>query len=622
MIKVLDSKTIDKIAAGEVVERPGSIVKELLENALDAGANAVSVEIKKGGTELIRVTDNGSGIPRSEVRKAFLPHATSKLNTIEDLLSLTSLGFRGEALSSIAAVSRVELLTKEKNDPLGTRYVIEGGTEVSFEEAGIPDGTTLIIRDLFYNTPARKKFLKSPSTEGAHISSLMEEFAMVRPDISFKFSMNNDLRLVTTGSGDCKDVIYRIYGKDISESLLPVSASDKGMTLEGFIAKPYASRSSRALENYFVNGRYIRNEVISGAIEDGYTGLLMQHRFPFTCLKLTVSSEDVDVNVHPRKMEVKFSDGPSVYSFIRDAVKETLSGKEFINDVTLEKEESVKEEPLPSSAAPEPFEIKTPATVTVVREEPTYDTYEDSGLEATEIEETSYDTVTVPQEETIPDPENSDFSEDITGKQQDLFEEKILSRDALSDYRLIGQIFNTYLIIEYHDEMLLIDQHAAHEKVNFERFMKAFKERNVMTQNLNPPMILTLDGEHRDILERFLDRFTEMGFEIEPFGGNDFAVRTVPYNLYGLSDKDVLNALLDELNDGKEDTDISIIYDKIASMSCKSAVKGGNKISPEEAEVLIRELMSLKDPYTCPHGRPTVIKMSRQELEKQFGRIV
>lgn len=626
MIKVLDSKTIDKIAAGEVIERPSSVIKELLENAIDAGATAVSIEIKKGGIDYIRVTDNGEGIDKNEVRTAFLPHATSKLKRIEDLFTIESLGFRGEALPSIASVSKVELLTKTVNEPVGFRYVIEGGTEVSFEEAGLPDGTTFIVRDLFYNTPARRKFLKTDSTEAGHITSLVEEIAMANSGVSVKYTANGRNILVTRGNNDLKEVIYRIYGREIADSLIQVNEKSGNMTLEGFISKPVVARNSRAMENYFVNSRFVKDETIERAIEDGYSGFLMQHRFPFTVLKLTVSPEDIDVNVHPRKMEIKFSEGPAVYEFIRESVRKSLSNREFINSFTLDKDEPVIKAPAAPVKAPEPFENKY-----IVKEEVTYDSSEDTvpghGELFNEQEE-----VTLPEEKgvkirnsdtlIVKETPSEEFKEDITGTQEDFFDEKILSKDAFSEYRIVGQLFNTYWIIEYKDQMLLMDQHAAHEKVNFERFMKQFKERSVITQNLNPPIILTLDGKHREILERFLIRFTEMGFEIEPFGGNDFAVRTVPYNLYGLNDNEVLTALLDELSEGTRDEDISLIYDKIASMSCKSAVKGGYDLSYEEAENIIKELLTLKDPYTCPHGRPTIIKMSKYELEKKFKRIV
>ncbi|MBQ9549433.1 MAG: DNA mismatch repair endonuclease MutL [Lachnospiraceae bacterium] len=633
MIQVLDSKTIDKIAAGEVIERPASIVKELLENAVDAGATRISVDIKNGGIDEIRVSDNGSGIERKEVRTAFLPHATSKLRSIEDLFILKSLGFRGEALPSIASVSRVKLFTKTEGDNVGIKYVIEGGTELSFEEAGVPDGSTFIVNDLFFNTPARRKFLKSANTEAGHISTLVEETALSNPDISIKYSISGSNRLYTSGNGDLKEVIYRIFGREISESLLPLKASSGDMILTGFISKPIIARSSRAMENYFVNSRYVKDNIISKAIEDGYAGFLMQHKFPFTVLMLQLPSENVDINVHPRKMEIKLSDGSAVYEFIRKAVRDTLSNREFINDFDFEKEKSPKERDTEAPAkAPEPFEAVNAVTYTENSEKPLSlfkeETVYDAGTSAQIIPKKREDERPSPvSPDTIDGTEAAPlekpfFDDGVKGSQLDLFEEKILSRDASKEFKIVGQIFETYWIIEFRDEMLLIDQHAAHEKVNYESFLKQFRVRSVITQNLNPPIVMTLSGEQRSVLNRFLPRFTEMGFEIEPFGGNDFAIRTVPYNLYGLNDSEVMTALLDELSAGIRDEDISIIHDKIASMSCKAAIKGNTAISLNEAEALIEQLLSCKDPYNCPHGRPTIIKMSKKELEKKFKRVL
>ncbi|MCR4589481.1 MAG: DNA mismatch repair endonuclease MutL [Lachnospiraceae bacterium] len=638
MIRVLDDKTIEKIAAGEVVERPSSIVKELLENAVDAGATAVSVDIKNGGIDMIRVTDNGSGIDKNEVRTAFLSHATSKLRKIEDLYSIRSFGFRGEALSSIAAVSKVELLTKTENDPVGVKYVIEGGTEVSFDEAGVPEGTTFIIKDLFYNTPARRKFLKSAATEAGYISTLVEETALSNPGLSVKYSVNGSNRLLTSGKNDLKEVIYRIYGRDISDSLLSVEHQKDGMSIKGYISKPLIARGSRSMENYFVNGRYIKDDIIAKAIEDGYAGFLMQHKFPFAVLMLELPPEDIDINVHPRKMEIKFSDSQGLYEFVRTAVRDALEHKEFINNFTFEKDDRIAPPPKPEVKAPEPFEIpvkKEAETAAVfqpsetLRESaaPDADKAADYNDNVILKEDRVYNADMTPAAaETVKDepaePGSDDFSKDVKGAQLDLFEEKILSPGSAERFKLIGQVFNTYWIIEYRDEMLVIDQHAAHEKVNYERFMEEFKNRSVTTQNLEPPIIITLNGEQRAALEKYMPRFSEMGFEIEPFGGNDFAIRTVPYNLYGLNENEVFVSLLDELSSGKRDEEVSVIHDKIASMSCKAAIKGNTEISVAEAEALISQLLSLKDPYNCPHGRPTIIKMSKHDLEKKFKRVL
>ncbi|XME03362.1 DNA mismatch repair endonuclease MutL [Lachnospiraceae bacterium C1.1] len=690
-IKVLDEKTIDKIAAGEVVEKPASVVKELVENAIDAGACSISVEVKNGGTDLIRVSDNGDGIVRDQVRTAFLPHATSKLRKIEDLETIESLGFRGEALPSIASVSQVELLTKTVDEITGVRYCIDGGTEQSFDEVGVPDGTTFIVRNLFFNTPARKKFLKTAMTETGYVTELVEQLALLRPDIAFKYTANSSNKLVTSGNGDLKEVIYRIYGRDITSALLEVEKEEDGMTIHGFIAKPVIARSSRNMENYFVNGRYVKDKVISRAIEDGYSGFMMQHKFPFTVLSINVPTELLDVNVHPRKMEVKFGESEKVYDFIRNAVKESLSGREFINKFDFEKTSSkIAEAPKAPEKAPEPFEKKAfgkPFKETVIKptvfrndlikkavnkeegvqnvlKEPALNLIigrnedkenSDKGIESVISKELNFeieDDINYPSEnnaaertektednisdnfdlnisESISEnneADNNESDKDVTfvekPRQMNLFEDKILDKNNADEFEIIGQIFDTYWIVQYHDKMLMIDQHAAHEKINYERFMKKFEERRVDKQICSPSVIITLDGAHRNILERFMDRFEEMGFEIEPFGGNDFAIKAVPGDLYGLTEEEILISLLDELDDGIKVSEVSAIHDRIATMSCKAAVKGNMKLSREEAKMLIAELMELKDPYNCPHGRPTIIQMSKSELEKKFKRII
>lgn len=655
-IRVLDDRTIDKIAAGEVIERPASVVKELVENAIDAGATSVSIEIKNGGSDFIRVTDNGSGIPGNQVRTAFLPHATSKLRKIEDLENLSSLGFRGEALPSIAAVAQVELMTKTADALTGYRYCIDGGTEQSLDEVGVPDGTTFVVRNLFYHTPARKKFLKTAMTEAGYVTELVEEMALARPDIAFKYIVNNNNKLVTTGNGELKDVVYRIFGRDITEALLEIEREEDGMTVHGYIAKPVIARSSRGMENYFVNGRYVKDKVVAKAIEDAYAGFLMQHKFPFVVLNINVPPELLDVNVHPRKMEVKFGESETVYDFLRNAVKETLSGKEFINNFTFgTQKQSVA--PVVPKAAPEPFEKKRfdalmqrhpVATGKAVlnaasevakrvdadmkaaeRPEPVrYDApikHENVVLKEPEIRSTPQIPDEPKVEKTVEEVPVKQAAKEIkieNPQQLNLFEEKILTRTAAQEFTIVGQIFDTYWIVQYRDTMLVIDQHAAHEKVNYENFMEKFEKREVTKQICSPPVIVTLDGAHQRILEKHLEHFEEMGFEIESFGGNDYAIRAVPEDLYGLTENEVFISLLDELSDGVKAGEVSVIHDKIASMSCKAAVKGNMRLSVKEAEVLIERLLELKDPYNCPHGRPTIIKMTKYELEKKFKRIL
>lgn len=657
-IKVLDTKTIDKIAAGEVVERPASVVKELVENAVDAGATAISVEIKNGGSDFIRITDNGSGIPPMQVRTAFLPHATSKLRQIEDLQSIGSLGFRGEALPSIASVSQVEMLTKTADSLIGSRYVIEGGTEVSFDEVGVPDGTTFIIRNLFYNTPARKKFLKTAMTEAGYVTELVEEMALSRPDIAFKYTVNGSNKLVTSGNGNLKEVIYRIYGREISDALLEIEKEEDGMTIHGYIAKPIIARSSRGMENYFVNGRYVKDKIVSKSIEDAYTGFLMMHKFPFTVLNIMVPPELLDVNVHPRKMEIKFGNSETVYDFIRSVVREKLSGKEFINSFTFGREPSYeKATPSMPKNAPEPFEKRrreefnhtyahpqttTQAVLTAAKETAAAVSGNASVLGAGITSENEEPKEVQPfiqkaesiQQSDIKSEDNAakkDISENIPEikndalfrekpTQLDLFEEKILTKTAAQEFKIVGQVFDTYWIIEYHNKMLIIDQHAAHEKVMFEHFMEKFENREVTKQICSPPVIVKIDGAHQAILNQFMDKFAEMGFEIEAFGGNDYAIRAVPEDLMGLTEQDVFISFLDELSEGTQLNRINVIYYRIATMACKAAVKGNMRLSVKEAEALISDLLELKDPYNCPHGRPTIIQMSKSELEGKFKR--
>ncbi len=632
-IKVLDDKTIDRIAAGEVIERPASVVKELLENALDAGATAISVEIKNGGIDLIRVTDNGSGIPLNQVRTAFLPHATSKLRKIEDLMSISSLGFRGEALPSIASISEVEIMTKTEDSVTGARYVIQGGTEVSLDEAGVPDGTTFVVRNIFYNTPARRKFLKSPMTEAGYVTALVEEIAMVRPDIAFKYTVNGTNKLVTQGNNDLKEVIYRIYGRDIADSLLSIDAERSGMHLTGYLAKPVVARNSRAMENYFVNGRYVKDKTFSKALEDGYAGFLMQHRFPFCALILEVPPDELDVNVHPRKMEIKFAETSEVYDFVRESVRNVLGGKELINKFTFGKE---PDRPAPPPAAPkhapEPFQrsikVEIPQYTGKAKQTENVSRIPTASWPASAVlDKDILNAAAVSEERTFASEMATSRAvlkeaAEVKPKQLDLFEEKILTKTAAQEFRIVGQVFDTYWIIEYRDTMMMIDQHAAHEKVNYEHFMKQFEEHEVTTQICDPPRIITLDGAHRTVLEKYMDKFREMGFEIETFGGNEFAIRAVPEDMYGLQEKDVFISLLDELQDGTKLSEVSIIHDRIATMACKAAVKGNNRLSFKEAEALIEKLLACENPYNCPHGRPTVIRMSRQEMEKKFKRIV
>lgn len=712
-ILLLDQNTINKIAAGEVVERPLAVVKELVENAIDAGASAITVEIKGGGIEMIRITDNGSGIEKEQVRIAFERHATSKIRSAQDLLTVGSLGFRGEALASISAVAQVETITKTRGALTGIRYVIDGGEEKSLEEIGCPEGTTFVVRNLFYNVPARRKFLKSAQTEASYINDLVERLAMSHPEVSFKFMNNNQLRLQTSGNGKIKDIIYHIYGRDITANLLPVKASTSILQLNGFIAKPVVSRGNRNYMNYFINGRYMKNKVINKAIEEAYKPYTMQHRYPMTALHFSIDSEYIDVNVHPAKMEIRFTNEQTIYHEIYHAISDVLSGREMIPEVTIGKEQK-KEAPALTKSAPEPFEKKRSlqesknvgkqmveaAKVisqyeqirnmqTQVREEASYkkketpaikkeeentqskeafmqamkqlDTFEEAAAEPTVVSAVSKlaeeskeeiktngtdkkETATmaeqkpgqIKQEElqkldktvsVLPEDTNKETIWDKSNSQQtELFqtkeEQKLLSKEAKKHHKIIGQIFDTYWIIQYEDKMFIIDQHAAHEKVLFEQTMRNLEKKEFTSQIVQPPIILTLTLREQQALEQYRSVLERIGFEIEAFGGREFSVRAVPANLFGIAQIELLTELLDSLLEEKQVKDANLLLERVASMSCKAAVKGNMKLSMMEAEALIDELMELENPYNCPHGRPVIVSMTKYEIEKKFKRIL
>ena len=670
-IHVLDDNTIDKIAAGEVVERPSSVVKELVENAMDAGATAITVEIKEGGIEFIRVTDNGGGIEKSQVRNAFLRHATSKISQAADLQTLQSLGFRGEALSSIAAVSKVEIVTKTASDMTGIRYCLEGGRETEFEEVGAPDGTTFIVRNLFFNTPVRRKFLKTAMTEGSYITDLLEHLALSKPEISFKYVINGQTKFFTNGDGDLKAIIYRILGRDIANEMMPFQIVDQELVLEGFLGKPTLNRANRNFENYFVNGRFIKSKLLAKAIEEGYQSYLMQHRYPFCVIHITVPTGDVDVNVHPTKMEVRFSNQNSVYRMIAQNISEFLAAQEMIPEADLGRDEKKVEEKAEKLEAPEPFE-KTRIQEQLLREESSYN---HTGGKAAKHEEVGQflfnNKVAYNREEMkreLPQPQEDVFFEDnreqpvknetapvlektsllqkILGgekepdrsntgiikakehiiiekpEQLNFFDEKILTREAKEEYRIIGQVFETYWMIEYRDKLLIIDQHAAHEKVKYEQILKKVENHEILSQTLTPPIIISVTPKEADIIHQYNTYFEELGFQIEDFGMNAYAIRGIPYDLFGYEVKELFETILTEMTENPVRGVPQIIREKIASMACKAAVKGNNFMTYEEADTLIEQLLSLENPYNCPHGRPTIVTMSKYEMEKKFKRIV
>lgn len=637
-INVLDHQTIDKIAAGEVVERPSSVVKELVENAIDAGADAITVEIKDGGTSLIRVTDNGSGIEKSQIGNAFLRHATSKITSADDLTKLVSLGFRGEALASIAAVSMVEMISKTPEDLTGIRYVIEGGVEKEKEEIGAPTGTTILVRNLFYNTPPRKKFLKQPQTEGSYVADLMEHLAMSNPKVSFKFILNGQNKFYTTGNNDLREIIYRIYGKDISGELIPFQKEFDGMSVTGLLGKPVINRSNRNYEIFYINGRYIRSSLISKAIEEGYREYLMQHKFPFCVLHFQIDTNRIDVNVHPTKMEVRIADGPVFYETIKQAIHETLHAQEMIPEVLLTEE--VKEKQTVRQSVPEPFEHRRlEQTVMPARSAAIQEIYQKSRPANAVVQDSSGVRSTyrqdmmssgyvlqnsILQEETTYDTNSKETSaaNGMGAEQMELFDDKLLSAKAKEQYEILGQLFETYWLIAYQDKLLIIDQHAAHEKVKFERFMKRFREHDMISQTINPPMVVTLNGKEKECYLNHAKDFEALGFVIEEFGGNDYAIRGVPMDLYGYAESEFFYEILDELVDEAVTGTPESIRIRIATMACKAAVKGNTRLSREEMKELIDELLTLDNPYNCPHGRPTIISMSKYEIEKKFKRIV
>lgn len=642
-IQLLDQKTIDNIAAGEVIERPASVVKELVENAVDAKANAVTVEIKDGGMTLIRVTDNGIGIPKDQVKTAFLRHATSKIRSVEDLLSVSSLGFRGEALSSISAVAQVELVTKTAESFSGVSYKIYGGEEEAFDDIGAPDGTTFLVKNLFYNTPARRKFLKSATTEAGYVEQMMVHIALSHPEISFKFIHNNKNKIYTSGNGKVKDIIYHIYGRDVAGALIPLEAQNEDVKVTGFVAKPYVSRGNRNYESYFINGRYIKSSIIYKAIEEGYRTFTMKHRYPFVCLDFKIDQELLDVNVHPTKMEIRFRNGREIYELVVDAVRAALLQKDLVQDVLRE---TPKKKELPKTKEvkkPEPFEVNRR------KEEVQKVDQQGQGVQQQvekqrqavqqQIEKPSH-----PVKKTLTASESSkntkkptyaglnyntqkkEFpqykTDELSSNQMTLREDPVFSVQARPDRKILGQLFKTYWLIEYEDQLFIMDQHAAHEKVNYERLMKNFKEKEIYSQRLEPPMVVTVSMTEAEALTRYKDAFAGLGFTIESFGGNEYCIREVPANLYGIGERDLFMELLDAVSQENGTLDTEVIASKIATMACKMSIKGNQRVSLMEVEHLLEELMKLENPYQCPHGRPTIIKMSKYEIDKKFKRIV
>lgn len=668
MIKVLDQSTINKIAAGEVVERPSSVVKELVENAIDAGATAITVEIKEGGMSFIRITDNGAGIEKEEVPTAFVRHATSKIMTIEDLLSVSSLGFRGEALASIAAVSQVECITKTVHALTGIRYEIHGSKEISSEEIGAPAGTTIIVRNLFYNVPARKKFLKTAMTEGSYITELITRLSLSHPEVSFKYIMNGSNKIATSGNGKLQDVIYHIYGKDVSANLLPVKHSVGDFAVEGYIGKAYVSKGNRSFEHYFVNGRYIRSNIVTKAIEEAYKSFVMIHKFPFTALHFTLDSNKLDVNVHPTKMEFKYADGEQLFGFVKESVRQALLEEEMIQDVSLRtaKEEraiTIEQQRKSTLRVPEPFEKEARAlqyqqavaSHQAEIQKRTQQAQASQNIPKSEIPKTNQETdisqvkqreplikqdtsLAVQQIKQEPPAEKEELihanpqdavasvkTEDIlpagTNEQMVMPVEQFISEDARKKHRLIGQVFKTYWMIEYDEKLYIVDQHAAHEKVMFERLMKQQQNKQVLSQQLLPPKVLHLDSVEYEAVHSRMELFEQTGFDIEDFGDDSIVVRAVPDDIMGVDPQFLFDSLLNALTEDRGKLSIDFFVEKLSSMACKAAIKGNTEITAMEADKLIDEMLALDNPYNCPHGRPTMISLTKTELERKFKRI-
>lgn len=624
-IQLLDNATIDKIAAGEVVERPSSVVKELVENAIDAGATAITVEIKEGGISFIRVTDNGNGIPGDQVKEAFLRHATSKIRTSEDLNNIHSLGFRGEALSSISAVAQVEIMTKTKDSLMGVHYAVEGGKETDFSQVGVPNGTTILVKNLFFNTPARRKFLKTAITEGGYIADLCEHLAMSKPEISFRFITNNQVKFHTSGNGDMREIIYRIFGKGFIKEIIPIDCKDDHIHMYGYLGKPSLNRSNRNFENCFINGRYVKSNFLFKAVEEGYRAYLMQHKFPFVILYFEIDTDKVDVNVHPTKMDIRITDSQKYYDFIVTSISRTLQQQEMIPDMGQDETlgQTQKKEVTERAAVPEPFEQKRMEEYKV-KEDFSYITNRLFGEESSEPDTKTKSQFTPPSpSNTVPVlSEITETSNIASPVQMNFFEERILKQENKDKFKIIGQIFQTYWLVRYEDKLLFVDQHAAHEKVKYEKLMNSLKSGEILSQTLQPPLVLHLTQKEEAALEEYHSYFEALGFVWEDFGSHSIAMRAMPMELYGKSEKRFFEEILDELVENGCKGTPEVIQEKIASMACKSAVKGNQTFTVMEMNSLLEQIFELGNPYHCPHGRPTMISMSKTDLEKKFKRIV
>lgn len=636
-IHVLGTDTVNQIAAGEVIERPSSIVKELVENAIDAHASQVTVEIREGGIEYLRVSDNGDGIAEDDLKNAFLPHATSKIRSLSDLESIMSFGFRGEALSSIAAVSDVELITKTKEDFFSHRILVKGGEIGKVEEVAGVDGSTFLIRNLFYNVPARKKFLYSESTESNRVEDIVEKLALANHQVSFHFIRDGKTRFQSLGSSRMQDIVYSIYGKEQSKESLPLEgayypSSITGMPtvhIRGLLGRPNVTRANRQFELFFVNGRYVHDALLSRALEDAYKPFLMQHKFPFAILFLDITPSLMDVNVHPQKLEVRFQNREQIYQAVFNAVNVALSHANLIDQNPLspflQEEKAEKKIGIPKREGNRDEESIVPLTEPSLRKlsEERRTVYSEfdltKSLEKHSLSEEQQSLAEPGVPFDAPKTEKQTKWNSIP-KQESLFSAPFLSEEARKSHRIIGEIFRTYWLIEYAESLYIMDQHAAHEKVNFERMMKRKREKKQMSQNILP-LSIHLQNKEKEILFTYSRTFQEMGYQWDEEAGG-VRLTAIPVDFPSVNKEEVFLEILDGLSEDSEQLSGESLYNKIASMSCKAAIKGNQQISFQECDALLDELLQLENPFACPHGRPTIIAFRKQDLEKMFKRIV
>lgn len=630
----LDRLTINQIAAGEVIEKPHSVVKELVENAIDAEATSITIEIKEGGFSFIRVTDDGSGIAKEDIKQVFLRHTTSKIRNLEDLQVTTSLGFRGEALASIVAVSRVELITRTADQMTGWRYVVEGHQEKSFEEIGCPIGTTIIIKDLFYNTPARKKFLKSAKTESSYVTDYVQRIALGHRQVGFKYVANQQTKLHTKAGNSLEEAILYVFGKAVASQLIPVNYQTEQVQIDGYVGQPVLSRGNRSYEIYFINGRYIKSKWIGQGIEEAMKGYLMHHQFPFAVLLLTMNPQKIDVNIHPTKMDVRFDNDYLVQQLVCQGIQQSLKQDEPIPEAR-KSDNKLDYQPLDSKMnpvkkhLPEPFEKKRQADLSnrqnVNQMVKGSDSQEKMAMPpplSAETRQSAKKKMTTEKNLLIKEKMESYGRSPTVGSQLDLIERRFIDAASLKSHRIIGQLFETYWLVEFEKNLYIIDQHAAHEKVYYERFVEQINQHKIATQQLLTPIIVDLAAKDYQTYEKYQSFFSRLGFEIEPFGPHALQIRGVPYLFNGTIDNSQFMVILDQLDDGLLHKPADVVDHQLATMGCKAAIKGNHRLSKREYQQLIEDLLELKDPYHCPHGRPTMIKMSRYDIEKKIKRII